>query len=185
MVCRCFSFNKPVDGYECHVCRGAFAQRQTTVGTLSGSLCGRGDRLHSVADTAEKISGLQYHFTYGNPSADDVWGIWGKRPRAVFTHAFDHLSDFVCDGWGAEQYWGVAWKQYIGNPVVRDGSGTFVLYLSDPTACHPADLSGGTVGRDRTCHGRCLLRYRKSAERSTDGKAGLYFATGSVSAICC
>ena len=132
----------------------------------------------------KKISGLQYHFTYGNPSADDVWGIWGKRPRAVFTHAFDHLSDFVCDGWGAEQYWGVAWKQYIGNSVVRDGSGTFVLYLSDPTACHPADLSGGTVGRDRTCHGRCLLRYRKSAERSTDGKAGLYFATGSVSAIC-
>ena len=185
MVCRCFSFNKPVDGYECHVCRGAFAQRQTTVGTLSGSLCGRGDRLHSVADTAEKISGLQYHFTYGNPSADDGWGVWGKRPRAVFTHAFDHLADFVCDGWGAEQYWGVAWKQYIGNPVVRDGSGTFVLYLSDPTACHPADLSGGTVGRDRTCHGRCLLRYRKSAERSTDGKAGLYFATGSVSAICC
>ena len=104
MVCRCFSFNKPVDGYECHVCRGAFAQRQTTVGTLSGSLCGRGDRLHSVADTAEKISGLQYHFTYGNPSADDVWGIWGKRSRAAFTHAFDHLSDFVCDGWGAEQY---------------------------------------------------------------------------------
>lgn len=114
-----------------------------------------------------------------------TFGVFGAKTEGGFTHAFDHLSDFVCDGWGAEQYWGVAWKQYIGNPVVRDGSGTFVLYLSDPTACHPADLSGGTVGRDRTCHGRCLLRYRKSAERSTDGKAGLYFATGSVSAICC
>lgn len=83
MVCRCFSFNKPVDGYECHVCRGAFAQRQTTVGTLSGSLCGRGVRLHSVADTAEKISGLQYHFTYGNHPLM-TFGVFGAKDRGRF-----------------------------------------------------------------------------------------------------
>ena len=51
----------------------------------------------------------------------------------------------------------------LDNPAVRDGSGTSVLYLSDPMACHSADLPGGVMGRDRTCYGRCLLRYRESA----------------------
>ena len=87
-----------------------------------------------------------------------VFGAKGKR-RFLRTLLTIYLILFVMGG--IQNSVGML----LGNSTlaVRDGSGTFVLHLSDPMACHSADLPGGVMGRDRTCYGRCLLRYRESA----------------------
>ena len=111
-----------------------------------------------------------------------VFGAKGKR-RFLRTLLTIYLILFVMGG-VQNSIGDVTWKQHIGYPAVRDGSGTFVLYLSDPMACHSADLPGGVMGRDRTCYGRCLLRYREFAARFTDRETGLHFAAGSIRTIC-
>ena len=109
-----------------------------------------------------------------------VFGAKGKR-RFLRTLLTIYLILFVMGG--IQNSVGML----LGNStldILLSGMAAALLYLSDPMACHSADLPGGVMGRDRTCYGRCLLRYRESAARFTDRETGLHFAAGSIRTIC-